>query len=119
MIETREPASAALDFFDEEIAPLAERERAEGKWFFPLGFDTEAETYFLTPARNVMEPHDFELRATESPEKFVEELAALWTREGHSELAAMAPRLAELAREMAAREQPEAEDLSPFMYAMF
>ena len=54
MIETREPGPDVLDFFDEEIVPLAERERAEGKWFFPLGFDTEAETYFLTPARNVM-----------------------------------------------------------------
>jgi len=119
LIETREPGPAVLDFFDREIAPLAERERAEQKSLFPLGFDTEAESYFVTPLRSVMAPADFELRATESPEIFVEELAALWTREGHSELALMASRLAELAREMATREQPEAEDLSPFMYAMF
>ncbi len=119
MIDASEQVQDALDFFDEEIGPLAERERAAKKSFFPLGFDTEAESYFSTPERKVMTAGDFELRAAESLEKFVAELSALWIREGNEELAALAPGLAELAQEMAGREQPEEEDLSPFMYAMF
>ena len=119
MIEIKEQSQLAFDFFDEVIGPIAERERAAGKSFFPLGFEPEAETYFSTPARKVMTAGDFELRAADSLENFVAELSALWTQEGNEELAVMAPRLFELAREMASRPQPEAEELSPFMYAMF
>lgn len=119
LIEVKEQSQLAFDFFDEVIGPIAQRERAAGKSFFPLGFDPEAETYFSTPVRKVMKREDFELRAADSLEKFVAELCALWTQEGNEELAAMAPRLLELARQMASRPQPEAEELSPFMYAMF
>ena len=119
LIETEEQTQPAVTFFDEVIKPLAERARAEGKSFFPLGPDPEASTYFMEAPRRSMRPEDFELRAAESPEQFVAELASLWTHEGNDELAAMAPRLAELASAMAAQEQPEAEDLSPFIYAMF
>lgn len=119
LTETEEQTQPVIAFFDEMIKPLAERARAEGKSFFPLGPDPQAPTYFVEPQRKVMRPDDFELRAAESPEQFVEELAALWMYEGNGELAAMVPRLAELASAMAAQEQPDAEDLPPFIYAMF
>lgn len=119
LTKTEEQAEPVVAFFKEVIGPLAEQRRAAAKSFFPLGPDAEAETYFVTPSRRVMRPADFELRATESTETFVEELSALWTREGNEDLAAMTARLTQLACELATREQPEAEDLSPFLYVMF
>jgi hypothetical protein len=65
-----------------------------------------------------MKPEDFELRASESIEEFVRELAALWASEGCGELAAMAPRLASLAYELR-EDEAQPDDVSPFMYVMF
>jgi hypothetical protein len=107
------------EFFDEVIVPLAERARAEGISYFPRGPEPELETYFVEPSRKVMTPTDFELRAVESPEVFISELAALWRQEGHEELTEMAPRLAELALKIPQPDEAEQEDLSPFMYVMF
>jgi len=66
-----------------------------------------------------MTPDDFELPAAESSENFMSELAALWAREGHEELAAIGPQLAVLARKLTEQEPAEDEDVSPFMYVMF
>lgn len=118
MSSTKDKELLAAEFFDELLAPLAAREREAGKSFFPAGADPRAESYYVEPARGVMEASDFELRAARTLADFVKELAALWASEGHEELAALAPRLLELAEEM--REQEEqAEDVSPFMYVMF
>jgi len=119
LTKTEEQAEAAIAFFEEVMVPAAAQRRAAGKSFFALGPDAEAETYFVEPARSVMRPADFELGATESAESFIEALSALWIREGHEELAAMAPRLGDLARDLAVPDQAEDEDLSPFMYVMF
>ena len=108
----------AAEFFDELLTPLAARERDRAKSFFPLGADSQDESYYVEPPRRVMEAADFELRAAQSLSDFVKELAALWAAEGHEELAALAPRLLELAEEMREREE-QAEDVSPFMYVMF
>ncbi len=118
MSSTKDKELLAAEFFDEFLAPLAARERDAAKSFFPLGADPWAESYYVEPARGVMEAPDFELRAAQSLADFVKELAALWADEGHEELAALAPRLLELAEEMAEREE-QAEDVSPFMYVMF
>ncbi|HEY0377629.1 MAG TPA: hypothetical protein VGC87_11960 [Pyrinomonadaceae bacterium] len=115
---TKDKELLAADFFNELLAPLAERERAAAKSFFPLSADPLAESYYVEPTRRVMEAPDFELRAAESLANFVQELAALWTNEGHAELAALAPGLLALAEEMAGREE-QADDVSPFMYVMF
>jgi hypothetical protein len=118
MNSTEDKELLAAEFFDELLAPLAERERAAAKSFFPLGADPRAESYYVEPTRRAMEASDFELRAARSLADFVKELAALWASEGHEELAALAPRLLELAEEM--REQEEqTEDVSPFIYVMF
>jgi hypothetical protein len=109
---------SASDFFNEVLVPAALRERATGREFFALRPEAEAESYFVEPTNREMRPEDFELRACESIEDFVRELAALWASEGLEELAAMAPRLAALASELREDEE-QRDDVSPFMYVMF
>ena len=119
MTEKKDKDLAAASFFNEVLVPLALEERAKGKSFFPTHADPKAESYFVEPARRAMSRSDFELRALESRTDFISELVALWTEEGHQELAAMAPRLEELAAEMAKHEHEEEADVSDFMYVMF
>lgn len=108
----------AADFFREVLVPVALRERESGRELFALRPDAEAESYYVEPTRSAMRPEDFELRAAESVEEFVRELAALWSSEGREELAAMLPRLAALAAEVCEDEE-QRDDVSPFMYVMF
>jgi hypothetical protein len=108
----------ASDFFREVLVPLALKERESGREFFALRPDASAESYYVEPTKREMRPEDFELRAGESVEGFVRELAALWSSEGREELAAMAPRLAALAVEVRDDEE-QSDDVSPFMYVMF
>lgn len=118
MTEKQDEFAAAVNFFREVLAPTAAAVRSEGKSFFPLAADPLAESYFVEPTRRTMTHGDFELRAAESREDFVKELAALWKAEGHEELAAMAPRLLELFVQES--DQPLDEDeVSPFLYAMY
>jgi hypothetical protein len=109
---------SAADFFREVLVPVALRERARGREFFALRPDAEAESYYVEPTNRLMKPSDFELRASESVEDFIRELAALWASEGLEEPAAMAPRLAALASGFREDEE-QPDDVSPFMYVMF
>ena len=115
--DARKERSAA-EFFREVLVPLALRGRAAGREFFALRPDGEAESYYVEPTKSAMKPEDFELRAADSVEDFVRELAALWSSEGREDLAAMAPRLAALAAEVREDEE-QTDDVSPFMYVMF
>ena len=108
----------AAEFFREVLVPVALGERERGREFFALRPDASVESYYVEPTRRAMRPEDFELRACESVEDFVRELAALWTSEGREELAAMARRLAALAAEVREDEE-QRDDVSPFMYVMF
>lgn len=108
----------AAAFFREVLVPVALRERESGREFFALRPDEAAESYYVEPTKGSMRPEDFELRAGESVEEFVRELAALWSSEGREELAAIAPRLAALASEVREDEE-QTDDVSPFMYVMF
>jgi hypothetical protein len=116
LIEKRDDVATPAEFFREVLVPLAEAARREGKSFFPLGSDPQADSYYVEPARRVMTRADFELRAAESLEDFFRELAALWASEGHGELAALAPRLRELVVQEA--NEDDEEEVSPFIYAM-
>jgi hypothetical protein len=108
----------ASAFFDEALVPVALGERERGREFFALRPDASAESYYVEPTKREMKPEDFELRASESAEDFISELAALWASEGREELASMAPRLAALASEVREDEE-QSDDVSPFMYVMF
>jgi hypothetical protein len=116
LTEKKDDVVTPAEFFREVLVPLAEATRREGKSFFPLGPDPQADSYYVEPVRRVMTRADFELRAAESLEDFVRELAALWTSEGHGELAALAPRLRELVVQEA--DEDDEEEVSPFIYAM-
>lgn len=109
---------AASDFFREVLVPLALRERATNREFFALRPDASVESYYVEPTKREMRPEDFELRAADSIEDFVRELAALWSSEGREDLAAMVQRLAALASEVREDEE-QPDDVSPFMYVMF
>jgi hypothetical protein len=118
MSSTKDKELLAAEFFNEHLAPLAERDRDAAKSFFPLGADSREESYYAEPTRRVMEASDFELRAAHSLADFVKELASLWANEGNEGLAALAPWLLELAEEMG-QQAEQSEDVSPFMYVMF
>jgi hypothetical protein len=109
---------SAADFFNEVLAPVALGERESGREFFALRPDASAESYYVEPTKRAMKPADFELRAADSVEDFISDLAALWASEGREELASMAPRLAALASEVREDEE-QSDDVSPFMYVMF
>ena len=109
---------SAAAFFREVLVPVALREREAGREFFALRPEEAVESYYVEPTKRAMRPEDFELRAADSVEDFVRELAALWSSEGREELAATAPRLAALAAEVREDEE-QSDDVSPFMYVMF
>ena len=100
-------------FFDRRLVPLAERLRARGTRFFPLGPDPEAESYYV-PA-NRMEPEFIDL---DGPAACEEALRRLWEEQGIPELAALAEPLIDLARRLEVREEDWGE-ISPFVYVMY
>lgn|SRR5262245_49379545 len=94
--------------FAERIAPAAERLRARGVSFFPLG-PTVEESWYTAPVPGA------EFRTLES-----DELAAALEAQWHDvpELAELAPRLLALASAL----EPAAEEdgeVSPFVYVMY
>jgi len=111
-----EAAAAAL--YDEALAPLSARMRAEGRSAFPAGPDAAAPSYYVRRPRAAMRPEDFEAPACRTPEDFERALAAHWRALGREELAALAPRFAAAARDACAVGEGDAE-VSPFVYVMF
>jgi hypothetical protein len=110
----------ARALFDEVVSPLAEARRAAGKpAFFATARDPKATTYYTEPLAGVMRPADFEFPGGGSVEGLVDALAARWAAQGEAELAAMAPRLKEIAR--ALKDEADASDgsVSIFCYTMF
>ena len=100
MNQTKADRSALLAgaLFDEVLVPLAKAKRASGAQpYFPLGGDANAATYFVKPGIRTMQPSDFELGA-DAAEGLIEALAAFWISQGEEGLAAMAPRMKEIAR---------------------
>ena len=116
----RDPIDAlAGAIWDESIVPHAGTMRARGARFFEPGPDPGAKTYFEAPTHRVMEEADFRFPGDGDPAALIDALAAHWTAEGHSELAAMAPRLKELAALLQERPESENPDVSPFVYTMY
>jgi len=100
-------------FFDRRLVPLAERLRARGTRFFPMGPDAEAESFYL-PANRV-EPEFIELEGPAACERALREL---WEEQKLPELAALAGPLMNLARRLEIREE-EWGEISPFVYVMY
>jgi hypothetical protein len=110
----------AAALFDEVVTPLSQNRRAAGKQaYFPLAAEAGAKTYYEEPVLRVMQPADFEFPGGGRAEMLVDALAAAWTAEGESGLAAMAPTLKEIA--LALREEALEGDgsVSILCYTMF
>jgi len=84
--------------FDEVLAPLAKARRNSGSPpYFPLHEEASTASYFVPPSLKVMSPGDFEFQLGDKAEALIDALAAFWAKQGETGLAAMAPRLKELA----------------------
>ncbi len=100
-------------FFDKRLVPLAEKLRARGTRFFPMGPDAQASTYYVAPRRGKPE-----FTQLEGPAECEEALYDLWEGQGIPELAALAGSILELARQVEIRED-ESGEISPFVYVMY
>ena len=90
--------SLAGALFDEVVIPLAEARKVAGQQaFFPLAGEAGATTYYEEPVLRTMQPADFEFPGGGTAEGLIDALATSWTAEGETGLAAMAPRLKEIA----------------------
>jgi hypothetical protein len=110
----------AGELYDDALAPLAELRRACGKGpYFPTAREPGAATYYDEASPRTMSPADFEFPGGGDVDGFIKALAAAWTAEGETSLAAMAPRF----QEMAILLQEEADegdgDISILCYTMF
>ena len=84
--------------FDEVLVPLAQARRTSGAApYFPLQQEPSAASYFVPPSLKVMSPADFELQVGGKSEALIDALAAFWAKQGETGLAALAPRLKQLA----------------------
>jgi hypothetical protein len=99
----------ALAFFRDKIVPAAEKLRARGVRFFPLGPDAEEGSWFVPYSAATDEEID-----AEGPS--AGRLEVLWAE--HPELAELARPLFALAEEIH-RAATEESELSPCMYVMF
>jgi hypothetical protein len=96
--ETEPSTRIAGMLFDEAVVPLAKARRASNAPpYFPLQQDAGRASYFVAPTLNVMRPADFEFHLGEKSAALIDALAAHWAREGEGRLAAMSPRLKDLA----------------------
>jgi hypothetical protein len=110
-MSSTEDAARARRFFEEHLLPAAERLRARGVRFFPLGPTDEEASWYAGPP----EIGDFmELEA----EGIEQTLRSLWASQDLPELEALTPHLLELARSLEVRDQEESE-VSPFVYVMY
>jgi hypothetical protein len=92
-------AHLAGELFDQMVVPLAQARRASGSQpYFPTGPDANAGSYFVAPGTRKMHESDFELFGDDTSRDFIEALAAYWTASGETELAAMAPRMKQIAQ---------------------
>lgn len=106
--------------FDEVISPLGRIRAAAGKQaFFPTAKDTDALTYYSEPLSRVMQRADFEFPGSGTVKGLIGALAAHWGAQGEVELAAMVPRLNEIAEASSNEDVASDGSVSVFCYTMF
>ncbi|MBX7165040.1 MAG: hypothetical protein K1X74_01705 [Pirellulales bacterium] len=106
--------------FDEVIVPLAARRKAAGQQaYFPLAGEPGAKTYYEQPLLGKMQPADFEFPGGGTPEGLLEALARYWQGQGETDLAAMVPRLKEIATAVADAAHADDGSVSILCYTMF
>jgi hypothetical protein len=112
--------ATAAALFDDVVVPLAEARRAAGpQAYFPLGRDASAASYFDEPSLPTMQPADFELPGGGTAEGLVDALAQMWSAQGEAGLAALAPRLKQIAELLQAEAAEGDGSVSILCYTMF
>src|SRR5688572_31764994 len=99
-------------FFRERILPIAENAAASGIEIFPLRPDRSYESYFVDRQPGESYIH------TIDPDSMEAELSRLWSSNDALGMKDLAKPIVELAEELREKE-PESDDVSPFIYAMF
>ena len=99
-------------FFRERILPIAENAAASGVEIFPLRPDRSYESYFVDRQPGESYIH------TIDPDSMEAELSRLWSSNDALGMKDLAKPIVELAEELREKE-PESDDVSPFIYAMF
>ena len=110
----------AAALFDAVVIPLAQSRRAAGEQaYFPLSAEGDAKSYYEKPVLRLMQAADFEFPGGGTAEMLIDALAASWTEQGESGLAAMAPMLKEIAAALAEETLEGDGSVSILCYTMF
>ncbi|TWT44872.1 hypothetical protein RAS1_12900 [Phycisphaerae bacterium RAS1] len=119
-MSSTEAHSTALihEFHARQLVPLAEKLVAQGRAVMPLEPEPAVASYYEQRKKTSMSPTDFEVFGTAQVGDFRDALAQLWKSQGWSELAPLAPGLAEIAQAVYFVEDRD-EEVSPFLYVMF
>ena len=108
--EEKDELSRAI--FKDRLLPIAKLAAERGIEIFPLGAVAAAATYYQNREDNGVYIHEIDTS------NIAAELAKIWGDGDLAELAELAPDLISLAETL--RDQPDdAEEVSPFIYAMF
>lgn len=119
--EQTELQAAIGQLFDDVLAPIAARMRADGMAAFPLAPDQSWLSYYVRRRRSSMTREDFLGPSCADAADLERRLSAHWHALGRHELVSHVARFSEAAQAAqrllrSARVDP---DLSPYVYAMF
>lgn len=92
-----------------------------GQTPFPLGPDSDLDSYYTERPRCAMAPADFLVASCLDAGEFAQRLAAYWRTTGNEQHAAQAPLVGETAHalhKLYVETQPQT-DVSPYIYQMF
>ncbi len=97
-IEPRSIDAVAGALFDHVVVPMAAARQAAGApGYFTRAGDAATTSYFGPPSLAVMQSADFEFPGGGTATGLINALANHWIAQGETELATLAPQLAELA----------------------
>ena len=99
-------------FYEGRLIPLAELAVKNGVEFFPVRPEASGESYYTDHRSNDTYLHQIDLTDLKT------EMEKLWSNDEFSEVAALAGELEGLAFALKEKEEP-ADEISPFIYAMF
>jgi hypothetical protein len=118
--EGKRTRELVAELIDEVIVPLAKSRRDAGEQpYFRLAGEEGMSTYYEEPLLRKMQAKDFEFPGGGTAGGLIDALAIYWTAQGEIELAAMAPKLKDIAQ--AARDEAAQSDgsVNIFCYTMF
>jgi hypothetical protein len=118
--EINRVASLAEELYDRFIVSLADARRAAGRQtYFALSSERGASTYFEPADVGVMQPAHFDFPGGGTAAGLIDALAAYWTAQGETGLAAMVPLLHELSAAVAEEFEEGDGSVDILCYTMF